>query len=224
MLMKRRLKLITDGKPDTMQIRESVMQINGNYNSSFGSGVHVYFYTSDGKRIVSDANMKKCIHYMEAHLNNSKRVKVKNQDLIDTYKFGQVDKATGERIGGDKDYYNISHIRTVLDNTKDKVEGFIKIVSGKDSVLVSEEYGKGIGRAKGLSKKRIGRTDSFETSHAVKQYISKAPEHAEKNPVMRDGERQAFGIIINPTKVDNDGIIQKFDYVRSGYFPESRVN
>ena len=161
---------------------------------------------------------------MEAHLNNSKRVKVKNQDLIDTFKFGQVDKATGNRIGGDRDYYNISHVRTVFDVTKDKVEGFIKFVTGKDSQYVSEMFGKKVGTAKGLSKKRSGTTDSFETSHAIKLYIKNAPEHAEKNPVMKNGERQAFGIVVKPTKVDENGNIEKFDYIRSGYFPESRIN
>ncbi|GEM_PF-4399959 len=199
------------------------MNISGNNNTSFGSGIHVYFYTQDGKRILSDKNMKKCIHYMEAHLNGSKRVKVKNQDLIDTFKFGQKDKTTGQRIGGDRDYYNIPHIRTVLDNTKNKVEGFIRVVTGKDSKFVSDNFGKQIGKAKGFSKRRSGSTDSFETSYAVNRYIEKASEHAEKYPVMRNGERQAFGMMIKPTKVDSEGNIQKFDYIRSGYFDEKKV-
>ena len=194
-------------------------------NVNFGSGVHVYFYTPNGKRILSDANMKKCIHYMEAHLNGSKRVKNRNQDLVDTFMFGQKGK-DGKYTGGDKDYYNLQHIRTVLDNTTDKIQGFINVATGKDSKYISEKFGKPVGKAKGLSKRRNenGSVDSFETDFAVKNYVEKAPKHAELNPIMKDGKRRAFGMIINPTKVDKNGNIQKFEYVRSGYFDEEVVS
>ena len=78
------------------------MRISGD-NQSFNSSYKMYFYTNDGRRIVSDENMKKCLHYVEAHLNNSKRVKKRNMDLVDTFKYGQID-ATGKRVGGDVDY------------------------------------------------------------------------------------------------------------------------
>ena len=79
------------------------MQIQGN-QQNFNGSYRMYFYTPDGKRIVSDENMKKCLHYVEAHLNNSKRVKERNMDLVDTFQFGQRSQ-DGRRIGGDKDYY-----------------------------------------------------------------------------------------------------------------------
>lgn len=199
------------------------MQTRSISNPNFGSGVHVYFYTKDGKRILSDKNMKKCIHYMEAHLNNSKRVKVKNQDLIDTFMFGQKDK-TGKRIGGDRDYYYNKHIRTVLDNTKGKIQGFINIATGNDSKFITEHFGKPIGRAKGLSRRRSNSVDSFETAVAVKNYIENAPKRAELNPILRNGKRQAFGIIIDPIKVNRHGEIKMFNYIRSGYFDEEIVN
>ena len=65
----------------------SGMSVNNAPN--FGASYHTYFYTTDGRRIVSEQNMKKCLHYVESHLNGSKRVKNYNHDLIDTMKFGQ---------------------------------------------------------------------------------------------------------------------------------------
>ena len=199
------------------------MNISPQSNSiNFGAGYHVYFYTTDGKRIVSDANMKKCIHYMEAHLNGSKRVKTPNTDLIDTFKFGQVDKSTGKRIGGDYDYWNISKIRTVIDNTKDKVQGFMNIVTGKDVNVVNERYGKAIGKAKNVSIRRAGTTATFETRDAVGRYVENAPQYAEKKAVYKDGERRAFGIAFTPI-YNKKGNLKGFEYHHSGFFNESAV-
>lgn len=194
--------------------------VNGN-NPNFKAGYHVYFYTDKGKRIVSDENMKKCLHYMEAHLNGSKRVKVRNQELIDTFKFGKK-LPNGEYSGGDKDYYNIPKIRSVIDNTKDKIQGFMNIVSGKDVDIVENEYGKKVGKAKHVSLKRTGSTDSFETSQAVTHYIKNAPEYAETKAVYKNGERQAFGIAFTPQYTKN-GKLKGFEYHHCGFFDESKV-
>lgn len=197
-----------------------ISAINQN-QPSFKAGYHVYFYTTDGKRIVSDENMKKCLHYMEAHLNGSKRVKVKNQDLIDTFKFGRKDTG-GNYTGGDKDYYNISKIRSVIDNTKDKVQGFINIVTGKDVKEIETKYGKNIGKAKHISLKRAGTTQTFETKDAVTRYIDNAPAYAESKAVYKNGERQAFGIAFTP-QYTKAGKLKGFEYHHSGFFDESKV-
>ncbi len=202
------------------------MQLQSCQNTpNFQAGYHVYFYTADGKRIVSDKNMKKCLHYMESHLNGSKRVKEKNQSLIDTFKFGKKD-ANGNYTGGDKDYYNISKIRSVIDNTKDKIQGFINIVTGNDVKVVEEKFGKDIGKAKNISLKRAGTTKTFETHNAVSKYIDNAPDYAESKAVYKDGERQAFGIAFTPvyyTKGKNKGEVKDFVYHHSGFFNECAV-
>lgn len=201
--------------------------MNTTINSSstnFGAGYHVYFYTDKGERIISDANMKKCLHYMEAHLNGSKRVKSRNQDLVDTFRFGK--KVSGEYTGGDKDYYNISRIRSVIDKTKDKVQGFINIVTGSDVKIVEEKYGKDIGKAKSVSLKRAGTTNTFETKTAVNKYIDNAPDYAETKAVYKNGERQAFGIAFTPvyySKGAHKGEVKEFVYHHSGFFDESKV-
>lgn len=188
---------------------------------TFKAGYHVYFYTTDGKRIVSDENMKKCLHYMEAHLNGSKRVKVRNQDLVDTFKFGQKD-ANGKYTGGDRDYYNIPKIRAVIDNTKDKIQGFINIVSGEHVNIVNKKYGKPIGKAKHVSLKRAGTTQTFETKDAVSRYVDNAPAYAESKAVYKNGERQAFGIAFTPI-YNKKGNLKGFEYHHSGFFNESAV-
>ena len=188
---------------------------------TFKAGYHVYFYTTDGKRIVSDENMKKCLHYMEAHLNGSKRVKVRNQDLVDTFKFGQKD-ANGKYTGGDRDYYNIPKIRAVIDNTKDKIQGFINIASGEHVNIVNKKYGKPIGKAKHVSLKRAGTTQTFETKDAVSRYVDNAPAYAESKAVYKNGERQAFGIAFTPI-YSKKGNLKGFEYHHSGFFNESAV-
>lgn len=193
-----------------------------NNSTNFGAGYHVYFYTKDGKRIVSDENMKKCIHYMEAHLNGSRRVKVRNTELVDTFKFGKK-LANGTYSGGDKDYFNIPRIRSVIDKTKDKVQGFINIVTGKDAEHVSNTYGKPIGKNKHIGLKRAGTTQTFETKDAVDRYIEKAPDYAESKAVYKNGERQAFGIAFTPV-YNKKGNLKSFEYHHCGFFNESAVN
>lgn len=196
--------------------------INNN-STNFGANYHLYFYTTDGKRIVSDENMKKCLHYVEAHLNGAKRVQGKrNKDLVDTFCFGQVGK-DGKRVGGDADYLEDPVIRTVIDKTKDKVQGFMNIVTGYHAREVSNVYGKPVGKAKHLSKKRTGTTDSFETSYAVNRYIDKAPDYAETNAVYKDGKRMAFGVAFTPVYGKKSHKLQGFEYHHSGFFDESLV-
>ena len=196
-----------------------------NNTPNFKAGYHIYFYTNDGKRIVSDANMKKCLHYMEAHLNGSKRVKEPNLDLIRNFALGQK-KADGIRTGGDKDYFDCQRIRSVIDKTKDKIQGFINIVTGKDALAVDDMYGKAIGLSKGEGLKRAGTTRTFESGDAISRYIDKAPEYAESKAVYKNGERQAFGIAFTPiyyTKGKHLGEVKGFEYHHSGFFNESAV-
>ena len=156
-----------------------------NNTPNFKAGYHIYFYTNDGKRIVSDANMKKCLHYMEAHLNGSKRVKEPNLDLIRNFALGQK-KADGIRTGGDKDYFDCQRIRSVIDKTKDKIQGFINIVTGKDALAVDDMYGKAIGLSKGEGLKRAGTTRTFESGDAISRYIDKAPNQKPYTKTAKD--------------------------------------
>lgn len=196
--------------------------INANNNSTnFKAGYHMYFYTDKGERIITDKNMKKCLHYVEAHLNGSKRVKVRNQELIDTMKFGQRGK-DGERIGGDADYRACPIIRSVIDKTAGKVQGFINVVTGRDVDVIAKRYGEDMGRNKHISLVRTGSTKSFETSHSVNRYIEKAPDYAESRGVYKNGERQAFGVMFKPI-LNKKGEVKSFEYVRAGFFDESKI-
>lgn len=195
-----------------------------NYNNqNFGASYHTYFYTTDGKRIVSEENMKKCLHYMEAHLNGSKRVKTLNQDLITTMKHGQKING-GTRAGGDKDYFYEPKIRAVFDKTKQKFQGFVNIVTGHDVDAVNNRYGKPIGRAKKMSREKTGTTRSFETYDAIRNYAENAPEYAETKAVYRDGRRLAFGVCFKPVYGKRSGKLTGFEYHHSGFFYEDAVN
>ena len=191
------------------------------YNPSFGAGYHMYFYATDGSRIISEQNMKKCLHYVEAHLNGSKRVKVHNQDLINTMKFGQI-LPSGKRLGGDKDYFYYPKIRAVFDKEKTKSEGFINVLTGKDVDVVNKTYGKPIGKAKRMSIEKTGSSRSFETLDAVSRYAKNAPEYAEQQAVYRDGKRMAFGVCFEPQYKKN-GELKGFQFHHAGFFPEDKV-
>lgn len=193
------------------------MQIQGN-QQNFNGSYRLYFYTPDGKRIVSDENMKKCLHYVEAHLNNSKRVKQRNMDLVDTFRFGQT-LQDGRRIGGDKDYYYNPRIRAVFKRIKERTDGFVRIVTGKDAEFVDEHYGKAIGRAKREGLERAGSTRTFETSYATNRYYDNAVNYADRK---NSGER-AFGVAFTPLYKKN-GEIKGFEYHHAGYFNESKID
>lgn len=193
-----------------MQIQSSQQNFNGSYR--------MYFYTHDGKRIVSDENMKKCLHYVQAHLNNSKRVKTRNHELVNNFRFGQIDKQTGKRVGGDRDFLNFEKIRAVFRRMKDRKDGFINIVTGKDVEYIDNRFGKEIGKAKRMGLDRAGTTKTFESSYAVDQYFDNAVDYAEK---IRKGDR-AFGVAFTPIYKKN-GEIKSFEYHHSGYFNESKI-
>ncbi len=182
-------------------------------NQSFNGSYKMYFYTNDGKRIVSDENMKKCLHYVEAHLNNSKRIKNRNMELVDTFRFGQVDK-TGKRVGGDVDYFNIPKIRAVYKKAKNNCEGFIRIVTGKDAKFIDETYGKAIGKAKRESLERTGYLKSYETLQVIDNYFQKSIELADKKC-----DDRIFGVAFTP-KYKKNGEIKGFEYYKSGFFKE----
>lgn len=193
------------------------MQIQGN-QQNFNGSYRMYFYTPDGKRIVSDENMKKCLHYVEAHLNNSKRVKQRNMDLVDTFRLGQKN-VTGQRIGGDRDYCYNPRIRAVFKRIKERTEGFIRIVTGKDADFVDENFGKAIGKAKRQGLERTGSTKTFETSYATNRYYDNAVDFAER----RNSGEKAFGVAFTPIYKKN-GDLKGFEYHHAGYFNEAKVS
>lgn len=194
------------------------MQIQSN-QQNFSGSYRMYFYTSDGKRIVSDDNMKKCLHYVEAHLNNSKRIKERNMDLVDTFTGGQVNKQTGRRVGGDVDYYHNPKIRAVFKRLQERKDGFVRILTGKDVDVVNDNYGKAIGIAKREGLERAGSTKTFESSYAANKYYDNATDYADR---INTGDR-AFGVAFTPIYKKN-GDLKGFEYHHSGYFNESTVN
>lgn len=191
------------------------MNNNINSNCNFGAATHVYFFTSDGKRIVSDQNIKKCERYLVRQLNDAKNLKSKNQELVDTFIY---DKKANV---GDKDFWNMRKVRSVYEYAKDRAKGFVNIITGNDTKEV-DKLGKEIGKAKHIAKERTGSTSSFETTYAVDRYNKKAPEFADTKGIYKDGKRQAFGVIFEPQYKKN-GELKGFEYKRCGYFDEERL-
>ncbi len=187
------------------------MNNNVNNNLNFGAATHVYFFTPEGQRIVSDANMRKCERYLVRHLNGAKNLKNRNKDLVDTFKYDK------KHFVGDKDYSFISKVRSVYDKTK----SYVNIITGKDVKKVNE-WGQRIGEAKALSKQRTGSVRSFETYDAIRQYNKNALKYSEEHGIYKDGKRQAFGVIFDP-KYNKNGELKGFEYNRSGYFDEEFI-
>ncbi len=187
------------------------MNNNINNNINFGATTHVYFFTNDGKRIVSDENMRKCERYLVRQLNGAKNIKNRNKELVDTFRYDK------KHFVGDKDYSFISKVRSVYDKTK----AYVNIITGHDVKKV-DEWGKKIGEAKALSKLRTGSVRSFETHDAINQYNRKALKYSEEHGIYKNGKRQAFGIIFNP-KYNKKGNLTGFEYNRSGYFDEDFI-
>ena len=184
-------------------------------NISFGSATRMYFFSSDGKRIVTDENLRKCQRYVVRHLNNDSRLKERNMDLVRNFTY---DKRQGV---GDSDFYNIPKVRSVYEYAKERAKAFVNIITGKD-VKEVDSMAKPIGKAKHTSLERIGETRSFETGYAVDRYNAKATKFADEHGIYKDGKRQAFGVIFNPVYKKN-GDLKGFEYNRSGYFDESFI-
>lgn len=180
-------------------------------NIHFGAATHVYFFTPDGKRIISDKNMRTCERYLVRQLNGAKNLKSKNQELVDTFKYDK------RQYVGDRDYSFIPKVRSVYN----KVKGYVNIITGKD-VKVVDEWGKRIGQAKALSRERTGSTKSFETADAIQRYNRNAIKFANEHGIYKDGKRQAFGVIFEP-KYNQKGELKGFEYNRSGYFDEGFI-
>ena len=116
---------------------------NNSYSDvNFKSASHVYFYTSDGKRIVDDKNIRKCERYLVRQLNNAKNLKNQNKDLCDTFQ------------KGDKDYKAYSIARSFYEYPKRQFKGIVSIITGKNVADVNI-HAKKIGEAKVPQKAQI---------------------------------------------------------------------
>mgnify|MGYP004732883573 FL=1 len=197
--MKQKPDLITVGKPVTM---------NNNPTSSlnFKSASHVYFFTSDGKRLVDDKNIRKCERYLVRQLNGAKNLKTKNKDLYDTFK------------KGDKDYTAYSIARSFYEYHKRQYKAIISIITGKNVAEVNI-HAKRIGEAKSASK---GSDNSYETLQAIRRYNDEATKIVRENGIYQGKKRQAFGIIFEP-QYKQDGELKELKYVRSAWFDENKV-
>ena len=189
--------------------------INNYHSPSFKSTTRIYFYTNDGKRILSDSNVRKCERYVVRQLNGAKNLKEKNIDLINTFKFD-----TNKNVG-DKNYFYHPVVRSFYNKLKGQAQGFVNLFSGND-VNKIDSLGKEIGKSKKMSKEIIGSTKSFETSYAIDRYYTNASKLVDSNGIYKDENRQAFGVIFEP-KYKKDGTLKEFKYVRSGYFDENKV-
>jgi len=192
------------------------MDINNRFpNKTFGSATNVYFYTTDGKRILSDENIRKCERYLIKHVNYANNTPKRNIDLVHTLE--RDNKANVSDID-----YSIMHVaRSFYKFVKSQSAGFVTLITGNDVDVVNQEAKK-IGKAKHLAKNLTGGTQSFETSYSANLYNLAAEKVAEKRGIYRSGGRQAFGILFNPI-LNKNGQLKKFEYVRSGYFDESKV-
>lgn len=192
------------------------MDINNRHsNNSFGSATNVYFYTTEGKRILNDDNIRKCERYVVRNLNCSNNIKNRNYDLVRTF---ETDRKHGVQ---DVDYLFNHVARSFYSFVKNKSAGFVTLLSGKDARDVSE-VAKGIGISKSIAKDITGQTKSFETSYNSKLYRLAAEDAMLNNGVYKNGERQAFGVQFKPVYKRN-GELKKFEYVRSGYFDETKI-
>ncbi len=192
------------------------MDVNNRFpNKSFGSATNVYFYTTDGKRILSDENIRKCERYVLKHINYANKPKERNINLVSTLEY---DRKANVR---DIDYSFMHVARSFYKFVKSQSAGFVTLITGNDVNIVNQEAKK-IGKAKHIAKDITGGTQSFETSYSTGLYLSAAEKISERRGIYRNGARQAFGVLFNPI-LNKNGKLKKFEYVRSGYFDESKV-
>lgn len=220
----------------------NVSPLNRNQQTNFGASYRVYFKTSNNERIISEENMEKCLHYLEAHLNRSKRItKSKtltlNQELIDTFCGKTLPNGTSRY--GDADYCKVRKIRRVPNKTEEN-PGYVTIVTGKDVNSIDDNYGKDIGKARKNSNRILGKGQkSFELTNAVKTYKGGAARVAAEpmamfydGAIVRNGksflevpsdikERIYIDAIFDPvyfTKGKSKGQLKGFEFKNLGFY------
>ena len=186
----------------------NIAPVSNNNSPNFGASYPVYFWATNGKRIISNEYMSKCLHILEKHLNPSKRAAkgkfVRNQEIIDIF------------TKNDEDYKKNPIIRLVPNKTG-RQQGFLTIVTGDDVNKIGKEYGSKIGRNKKASIEELGHTGSFEVGQSVEKYKISSPEDAEKVARFDAAGNKIYVWAYFEPIYKKNGEVKKFEFSSVGF-------
>lgn len=180
------------------------MTINSVQNPSFKAYMPITYYAKNPVndkyvRVVKPENIKKCQSFVVRNLNGTAK-NMKNDKFVDFYSHY------------DKDYRNQKTVRSVYDYDN----ATVFIITGKDTEAVSK-MAKPIGIAKGESIDKTGRSSSFETHLAAKDYFKQIKsflKYSCKQVKNDKGEKLSLRVYFDP-KYKKDGTLKKFEFVNA---------
>lgn len=188
------------------------MKIKSVQNPSFKAYIPVTYYAKNPAndkyvRVMKPQNIKKCQSFVVRNLNGTAK-NMKNDDFVDFYS------------SYDRDYKNQKTVRSVYDYDNSTVI----MISGKDTDAVSN-MAKPIGIAKGESIDRTGRSNSFETQLATRDYFNQIKsflKYSCKQVKNDKGEKLSLRVYFDP-KYKKDGTLKDFKFVNARMVTESEA-
>lgn len=186
------------------------MSINNINNMSFKAYIPVTYYAKHPEKneyvqIVKDENIKKCQGFVVRNLNGTAK-NLKNDEFIKFYS------------GHDSDYRRTPKVMSVYDKDSPQVY----MVTGND-VDVVKNMAKPVGIAKGQSIDRCGRSKTFESANAAKNYFSNVKSFLRngcKRIKSNEGKNLSLRVYFDPKYGVRNKKLQGFDFVNAIFVKE----
>ncbi len=186
------------------------MNINNIKTPSFKAYIPVTYYAKHPDKneyvpIVKNENIKKCQGFVVRNLNGTAK-NLKNDKFIKFYR------------DYDSDYRRNPKVMSVYD----KDSPLVYMVTGRD-VDVVKNMAKPVGIAKGQSIDRCGRSKSFESANAAKNYFSNVKSFLRsscRRLKSNDGQNLSLRVYFDPKYGVRSQKLQGFDFVNAIFVKE----
>ncbi len=184
--------------------------INNITNPSFKAYIPVTYYAKHPSKdeyvpVIKNENIKKCHGFVVRNLNGTAKNQ-KNDEFIKFYR------------DYDSDYRRTPKVMSVYDKDSPKVY----MVTGRDVDAV-KNMAKPIGIARSESIDRCGRSKTFESANAAKNYFSNVKNFL-RNSCRRlkneDNEKLSLRVYFNPKYGVRNNKLQGFDFVNAVFVKE----
>lgn len=169
-------------------------------NLNFKGYVPVTYYALDGNgktssRVTSKENLRKCNGKIVRNLNGT--LKEVNKDLVDYFK------------KYDKDYQKLPYVTSIYDYETSTVY----LVTGCDAYEV-DNMAKPIGIAKSEALARTGKSRSYESNSASREFFKNARSYLQHRCTRlksKEGQNLSLQVLFKPV-YKKDGALKDFKY------------
>lgn len=155
--------------------------------------------------VTSNEYIKKCQSFVVRNLNGTAKNNV-SEEFVELYK------------SYDKDYAKNPVVRSVYDKNRPIVHMF----SGTETDII-DNYAKPVGRAKGEAMDAIGKSKSFESSVASRNFFKNVRSYingSARRLKSENGKNLSLVVYFNPKYTRNDNL-KKFEYAGAVFLEDA---